>query len=86
MKKLFKLLIFAALIFGILKALQDQMSKWQGMTETQLRDKLHSKLDDKMPPEQVDQIADKAVDAMRQKGMIADEPAVAPDEEAPAEA
>lgn len=88
MKKLFKLLILVALILGILKLLQDQMTKWQGMTEAQLREKLHTKLDDKMPAEQVDQIADKAAQAMRQKGMLAEEPAPsdAPVEDAPTEA
>ena len=73
MKKLIKFILLAAIIGAIVKVVQDQMAQWKGLSETELRGKMHSKLDDKMPPEKVDEIADKVVEGMRDKGMLSDE-------------
>lgn len=73
MKKLIKLILLAAIIGAVVKVVQDQKAQWQGLSETELRSKMHSKLDDKMPPDKVDEIADKVVVGMREKGMLSDE-------------
>ena len=73
MKKLIKFILFAAIVAAIVKVVQDQIAQWKGLSETELRGKMHSKLDDKMPPEKVDEIADKVVEGMREKGMLSDE-------------
>jgi hypothetical protein len=83
-KKLFKLGLFAAVVAGIVKLVATKKAEWEGLTETEVREKLHSKLDDKMPTEKVDQMADKAVEVMRQKGVLGKEAPT--EEESPAEA
>ena len=73
MKKLFKLGIFAAMVGGIVKLVSTQKAEWQGLTEPEVRDKLHTKLDTKMPSEKVDELGDKAVEWMRDRGVLGEE-------------
>jgi hypothetical protein len=73
MKKLFKFGLFAALAAGVMKLISTQKAEWQGLTEPEVRDKLHTKLDAKMPGEKVDQIGDKVVEKMRQRGVLGEE-------------
>ncbi len=78
MKKLFKFAIFAALVTGVVKMVSAQKAEWQGLSESQVRSKLHDKLDDRMPADKVDEIGDKIVGKMRERGVLGeDEPAEA---------
>ena len=70
MKKLFKLALFGAIVAAVVKTVAAKKAEWQGLTETQVREKLHSKLDQKMPAEKVDEIGDKIVGAMRDRGVL----------------
>lgn len=73
MKKLFKLGLFAAVIGGVIKLVSSKKAEWQGLSEPEVRDKLHSKLDTKMPAEKVDKIGDKVVEKMRDRGSLGGE-------------
>jgi hypothetical protein len=73
MKKLFKLGLVAAVVAGIVKLVSTQKAAWQGLTEPEIRTKLHSKLDARMPPEKVDEIGDKIVETMRTRGILGEE-------------
>ena len=75
MKKLFKLGLLVALVAAIVKVVSTQKAEWQGLTEPEVRAKLHARLDARMPSEKVDEIADKAVDAMRRRGVLGEEAA-----------
>lgn len=73
MKRLFKFGLFAAMVAGIVKLVSTQKAEWQDLTEPELRDKLHTKLDSRMPSDKVDQIGDKIVEKMRQRGVLHEE-------------
>ena len=70
MRKLFKLAVVVAAVTGIAKLISSRMAGWQGLTEAQVRTKLHDTLGSRMPSEAFDQVADKVVAAMRSKGVI----------------
>ncbi len=74
-KRLFKLALLVAVIAGLAKFIEAQKAAWTGLTEPELRDKLHTKLDDKIPSEKVDEIGDKVVEEMRKRGMVGEEAA-----------
>ncbi len=82
MKKLFKLALLAAAVAGVAKFIEGQKAAWTGLTEPELREKLHTKLDDKMPSEKVEEIGDKVIGEMRKRGMVGEEAA----DEVPADA
>lgn len=73
MKKLFKFGLFAALVTGVVKLVSTRKAEWQGLTESEIRTKLHTKLDARVSSEKVDQMADKIVDGMRKKGFLGEE-------------
>ena len=82
MMKLFKLAIFIGLIVALAKFISEQKAAWTGLTEPEIRDKLHTKLDSKMTDEQIGELADKVIGEMRKRGMVGEE---APADEVPAE-
>jgi hypothetical protein len=69
MKKLFKFGLFAALVTGVVKLVSTQKAQWKGLTESEVR----TKLDAKVPSDKVDQMADKIVEGMSQKGFLGEE-------------
>ncbi|MDH3260351.1 MAG: hypothetical protein OEM84_05185 [Acidimicrobiia bacterium] len=73
MKRLFKFGLFAALAAGAVKLVSTQKADWQGLTEPEIRTKLHNKLDAKVPSDKVDQMADKIIDGMRKRGALGEE-------------
>ncbi len=73
MKKLFAFALFAALVSGIVKLVSTQKAAWQGLSESEVRTKLHDKLDTKIPTEKVDEMADKIVEGMRKTGNLGEE-------------
>jgi hypothetical protein len=72
-KKLLKIGVFLAIFIGIAKLIESQKAEWQGLTETEIRAKLHDKLDSKIPPEKVDELGDGIVKMMREKGKLGEE-------------
>ena len=73
MKKVLKLAILAALVVGLVKFVSAQKAEWEGLSEPEVRAKLHGKLDAKMPPEKVDELGSKVVEKMRQRGVLGEE-------------
>lgn len=73
MKKLFRLGLFAAVVAGVMRLISSQKSEWQGLSEAEVRAKLHTKLDSRMPTDKVDQIGDKVVEQMRRRRVLGDE-------------
>jgi hypothetical protein len=73
MKKLFAIGLFAALVSGIVKLVSTQKAAWQGLSEPEIRTKLHDKLDTRIPAEKVDEMADKIVEGMRKRGHLGEE-------------
>jgi len=74
MKKLIKLLLIAGIILTLVKLMQQKKAAWEGLTETEVRDKLESKLATRVPSEKLTDIQDKVVAKMRDHGKLADAP------------
>jgi hypothetical protein len=72
-KKLFKLGIVVGIFTGIAKLGAYLKSEYQGLTEPEVRAKLHSKLDDRFPAEKVDDLAGNVVEMMRKQGALGEE-------------
>ena len=81
MKKLFKLGIVVGIFTGIAKLGAYLKSEYQGLTEPGVRAKLHSKLDGRIPPEKVDNLAGNVVEMMRKQGALGEEEVPAETEE-----
>ena len=79
MRKLFKLGIVLGIFTGIAKLGAYLKSEYQGLTEPEVRAKLHTKLEGKFPAEKVDELANNVVEMMRKQGALGEE-------ETPAEA
>ena len=76
MRKLLKLAVVAAVVTGVAKVIATQKKEWSGLTEPEVRGKLHTKLDSKLGNDKVDEIADKVVEGMRQKNVLADDESI----------
>ena len=79
-----KRLILLVLLIGVVAACAKRSksyraSEWHGLTESEARSKLDSKLPGKIPAEKRSAISDKVVAKMRDRGVISDEPAVPDD-------
>lgn len=92
MKKFFKIGIFLAIFTGIAKAIESQIAQFRGLSESEVRAKLHTKLDSKIGADKVGEMGDGIVKMMREKGKLGEEVADLADdvadlgEEAPTEA
>ncbi len=75
MKRLFRLALLAALVFGIYK-LMEEKKNWTGLTEDEAREKLNTKLSPRVPPEKLEQVTDQIVDQMKARGVLRTEPAI----------
>ena len=73
MKKLVMLALIVGAIAVVAKLVAAQMAKWQGLTESEVRDKLESRLPKWVPGEKRAEIADKVVSGMRERGALGDE-------------
>ena len=73
MKRLFKFGLLAALVAGAVKLVSTLKADWQGLTESEIRTKLHAKLGEKVPGDKVDEMADKIVEGMRKRGVLGEE-------------
>ena len=74
MKRLLKLVLLVAIVAGIAKLIM-MKQEWSGLTEAQVRDKIDAGLARKVEDSAKRQeIADKVVTAMKDKGVIREEP------------
>ena len=73
MKKLVKLALIVGAIAFLVKLVAGQKAKWEGLTESEVRDKLDSRLPKWIPGEKRAEIADEVVSGMRDKDVLADE-------------
>lgn len=73
MKKVFKIGILLAIFTGIAKLIESQKAEWQGLTEPEIRAKLHTKLDSKIGADKVDEMGDGIVKMMREKGKLGED-------------
>ena len=73
MKKLVKLALIIGAIAVLAKVVGAKMAKWQGLTESEVRDKLESRLPKWVPGEKRAEITDEVVSGMREKGALRDE-------------
>ena len=75
MKKPLILVALAVLIaVAIKKAKSKRESEWHGLTESDIRSKLDSKLPGRIPDDKRSAIADKVVTKMRDRGVISADP------------
>jgi hypothetical protein len=80
MKRKLKKLITGAFVIGVAIAViakkkeSKQASEWRGLSESEARAKLESKLPSKIPAEKRAAISDKIVTKMHQRGVISDDP------------
>jgi hypothetical protein len=75
LKKLLKFVLVAGIAAGVAKMVMKK-KEWSGLTETQVREKLDAGLSRRVDDaEKRQEIADKVVGAMKDKGVIKDEPA-----------
>jgi len=86
MKRLFKLAALGAIAFGVTKLVKLQKSKWQNLTESEVRAKLDSRLGARMPADKLARIQEKVVGAMRAKGRLREDEAAPSDDAAVADA
>ena len=76
MKKLIKLALVVGAITVAARLVGAKKAEWQGLTESQVRDKLDTHLPDRVPEVKRAAVADKVVAKMRSRGKLAeDEPA-----------
>ncbi len=75
MKKLVKVALIVGGAALVSKVLSDRKSRWSGLSETEVREKLDARLPPQVPEEKRSTIADKVVAKMERKGMLReDEP------------
>jgi hypothetical protein len=69
-KKLLKLTLIVGGIAAVAKLVTARKAEWQGLTESQVREKLDSRLPGRMPDEKRAAVADKVVSKMRERGVL----------------
>jgi hypothetical protein len=72
-------LLIAAVAACAKKSKSHRESEWHGLTESEARSKLETKLPDKIPAEKRSAISDKVVAKMRERGVISEDPAMPDD-------
>jgi hypothetical protein len=72
-KKIVKLALFIGVIAILAKIVAAKMADWEGLTESEVRAKLESRLPKQVPDEKRATIADKVVSGMRERGALRDE-------------
>lgn len=73
MKKLLKLAVIVGGIAAVAKVVTAKKAEWQGLTEPQVRQKLDSRLPDRMPDDKRAAVADKVVSKMRERGVLGEQ-------------
>ena len=70
MKKLVKLALIIGVIAVLAKVAAAKKAKWQGLTESEVRNKLESRLPKWIPGEKRAEISDEVVSGMRGRGAL----------------
>ena len=70
MKKLLKVALIVGGMTAVAKLATAKKAEWQGLTESQVREKLDSRLPGRMPDEKRAGVADKVVSKMRERGVL----------------
>lgn len=73
MKKLVKLALLVGAIAVAAKLAGAKKAAWHGLTESEVREKLESRLPKRVPDEKRAAVADKVVSKMRERGALRDE-------------
>ena len=73
MKKLVKLALIIGAIAVLAKVVAAKVANWQGLTESEVRDKLESRLPKWVPGEKRAEIADEVIAGMRGRGALRDD-------------
>ena len=73
MKKIVMFALIVGAIAFLAKLAAAQKAKWEGLTESEVRDKIESGLPKQVPSEKRAEIADKVVTGMREGGVLGDE-------------
>jgi len=73
LKKLVRLALIIGAIAVLAKVVAAKMANWQGLTESEVRDKLESRLPKWVPGEKRAEIADEVVAGMRGRGALRDD-------------
>ena len=73
MKKLVKFGLIIGGIAFVAKLVSRKKSEWRGLTESEVRQKLDSRLPDRIPDQKRAAVADKVVSKMRTQGLLRDE-------------
>lgn len=79
MKKLLKLGLIVGGIAAISKMMDAKKAEWQGLTKSQAREKLESRLPSEIPDDKREMIIDKVVSKMHSKGVVSDDADIAVD-------
>lgn len=82
-KKLIQLALLAGAVTVVGKVLAAKKSEWQGLSESEVRQKLDSRIPSRVPEEKRAAVADNVVAKMRDRGILGEEvqPASATPEE-----
>ncbi len=83
-KKLIGLALAIGAVAAVAKLLGAKKAEWQGLSEAQVREKVEQRMPSRVPAEKREEVADKVVTAMRDRGVLAEDEAVA-EEPAPAD-
>lgn len=82
MKKLIKLALVVGAVAVAARLVSTKKAEWEGLTESQVRDKLDSRMPDRVPDDKRTAVADKVVAKMRSHGKLAEDgPTVGGDSE-----
>ena len=73
MKKLVMFALIVGAVAFLAKLAAAQKAKWEGLTESEVRDKIESGLPKQVSSEKRTEIADKVVTGMREGGVLGDE-------------
>lgn len=85
MKKLIKLALLVGAIAMAAKIIGAKKAAWEGLTEAEVRDRIDTRMPERVPDEKRAAVADKVVATMRSKGKLAEEGAADDTEEQPAD-
>ena len=73
-KKLIGLALLAGAIAAASKVIAGKVSDWQGLTESEVRRKVETRIPSRVPEEKRAAVADRVVTKMRDRGVLSEEP------------
>ena len=73
MRKLVKLALVVGAVAVAARLIGAKKAEWEGLSESQVRDKLDARMPDRVPDEKRAVVADKVVAAMRSRGKLVED-------------